>query len=947
MLHRVLSRVRGRRPRTAARATARRRRALAVGPRRLRPLAAALCAAVPLAAASPALAAPPATPDLGAWVPNGFVNAIARHGDMTYLGGSFTTVGPFTGAAAMYSLADGSLGAFPSVGGGSVYAAVPDGHGGVYIGGSFTRVGEHDAAGLAHITADGALDPAFNAVVGDGEVRSLALAPNGQRLFVGGSFTSIGQLPRDHLAAVNPTTGAPVANWSPCTGGSGEGAGSDAAAGTVYALAVSSDSATVYVGGDFDSAGGSGCSVPAVRYNLAALTASAGNVTSWDPRVDGPVYAMALQGAALYIGGTFGQLDFAGSPSIRKRIGAVSTTTGVATTWNPGASSEVDALLVHDGIVYAGGSFTRIGANNATRNGVAAIDSGGNATSFNAGLGLVSGGVDVDALAFDDPASPRRVIVGGAFASPTGGRDLLAADAVSGAPDPAFDATPDQAVLALATAAPGRVVAGGAFSSGATVPRDGIAALNRDGHATALRFPAEASGTRLAVLSPDGGTIYAETTAGLHAFSTADGHELPWAPAVNGVVNDLAVSPDGGTLYLGGAFTQVAGQPRVHLAAVTTSGAGAATAWRPDPDGVVERIALSADGATLYAGGAFGHIGTSVLDRSHLAAVSTASGDATAWAPNPNGTVTALHLSADGQHLYVGGLFASIGASPQPRPGIASLTTSTANPTPFAAGTIAPSQPLGAFASTSDDGTVYLGAMAYAFATVGRGMFEALDGGAGAQLAFNAHETGCATNSFPALVADDDDLWLGAGCLFGPDLRPHYAQFTTPVTSPPNGGESGGEQPPGGGGEPAGPALGAGGGPAPGGSGAHRAPVARLSIRTAAARLNARRAFNVVVDGPAAAKGKLRIAYSVKSGRGKRARTRAVTLATAAFRLPRAGHVAVRVRVSAAGARVVARARALKTTVTVTVGKTSARRVLTVRAAAKKPARRARRAARR
>jgi trimeric autotransporter adhesin len=60
------------------------------------------------------------------------------------------------------------------------------------------------------------------------------------------------------------------------------------------------------------------------------------------------------------------------SGQARNGIAALDATTGLATAWNPGAHKAVDALAVTVSTVYAGGEFERIGGQ--ARNGVAGLD---------------------------------------------------------------------------------------------------------------------------------------------------------------------------------------------------------------------------------------------------------------------------------------------------------------------------------------------------------------------------------------------------------------------------------------------------------------------------------------------------------------------------------------------------------------------------------------------
>src|SRR6185503_18543694 len=94
------------------------------------------------------------------WVPDVSVSAAALSpgGDLLYLGGNFTYVGPPTGAWTALDPTSGEpVLPYPHVSGGAVLAAEPDGQGGWYLGGSFNKVAGVPRLRLAHIRSDGSL----------------------------------------------------------------------------------------------------------------------------------------------------------------------------------------------------------------------------------------------------------------------------------------------------------------------------------------------------------------------------------------------------------------------------------------------------------------------------------------------------------------------------------------------------------------------------------------------------------------------------------------------------------------------------------------------------------------------------------------------------------------------------------------------------------------------
>ena len=77
---------------------------------------------------------------------------------MTYVGGSFSYVGPATGGGAAVSRTTGLVDpGFPTVAG-HIRAVAADGTGGWYVGGDFTSIGGLPRTNLAHVLANGMVD---------------------------------------------------------------------------------------------------------------------------------------------------------------------------------------------------------------------------------------------------------------------------------------------------------------------------------------------------------------------------------------------------------------------------------------------------------------------------------------------------------------------------------------------------------------------------------------------------------------------------------------------------------------------------------------------------------------------------------------------------------------------------------------------------------------------
>jgi hypothetical protein len=122
----------------------------------------------------------------------------------------------------------------------------------------------------------------------------------------------------------------------------------------------------------------------------------------------------------------------------------------------------------------------------------------------------------------------------------------------------------------------------------------------------------------------------------------------------NGRVN--AVAYLGGTLYLGGSFTQVNGTARNRLAACDAA-SGNLLSWNPNANGTVRALKVSPAGTRVYVGGDFSVVGGAA--RSRVAALSPSSGAAFGWSPYVNNSVKAVTTSTTGSTVYVGGDFSS------------------------------------------------------------------------------------------------------------------------------------------------------------------------------------------------------------------------------------------------------------------------------------------------
>lgn len=120
----------------------------------------------------------------------------------------------------------------------------------------------------------------------------------------------------------------------------------------------------------------------------------------------------------------------------------------------------------------------------------------------------------------------------------------------------------------------------------------------------------------------------------------------------------LVVSPDGKTLYAGGSFGAVNGTGVSSLAAVDIDTCTVKGGFRPSVPAPVHALDVSGDGETLYLGGDFTNIGGQ--PRGRFAAVGTGNGSLLPWNPSadkPGRAVEVLPSSGGGGRVAIGGDF--------------------------------------------------------------------------------------------------------------------------------------------------------------------------------------------------------------------------------------------------------------------------------------------------
>jgi hypothetical protein len=467
------------------------------------------------------------------------VTGLAVSGSTIYASGTFTTIDGTarTGAAAVNASTGTLLSWNPNLGRSENAVAVSGST--VYLGASDD---EFNGPSLTAVDAtSGAVQNWHPSLPSGSAVTTLAVS--GTSLYVGGEFDTIAGATRHNAAAFDTGTGDLI-GWNPNPGG------------RVQSIAFGGGHA--YVGGAFAGAGAPLASVA----GLARLSASGAFDTSWNPAPQSAagtpparISALAVQAGTLYAAGRFVSLG----GQTRQGLAAIDATSGAVTAWNPGAvSGRLLTLAPAGGVLYLGGGTITV--DGQTRNGLAAFDTAtGELLPWNPD---VSDG-EVRALA----VSGATVYAGGNFDTigGTARRALAGIDATSGAVT-AWNADVNSQpfvsnfVNAMQLHA-GTLYIAGAFETIGGASRKNLGQISVSSGAATSWDPPDPQGGDITSLTVIGSTVYLggsflsagfQSTHGLAGFDASSGL-VSWTRSLaGGYVDALAAAND--TLYIGGDF---------------------------------------------------------------------------------------------------------------------------------------------------------------------------------------------------------------------------------------------------------------------------------------------------------------------------------------------------------------------------------------------------------
>ena len=213
---------------------------------------------------------------------------------------------------------------------------------------------------IARVNADGSLDTGFDPNANN-PINSIAVQPDG-KLLIGGGFTSL-----KPNGAVNPITRNRIARLNP--DGTLDTGFDPNANSAIWSVVLQTDG-KVLLGGNFTSLQPNGALSATPRWRIARVNEDGTLDTTFDPKANSSVLAVAEQAdAKVLLGGWFTTLQPNGSASAtsRNRIARVNADGNLDAGFDPNADSAVESIAIQtNGQILLGGFFTALQPNGAS-----------------------------------------------------------------------------------------------------------------------------------------------------------------------------------------------------------------------------------------------------------------------------------------------------------------------------------------------------------------------------------------------------------------------------------------------------------------------------------------------------------------------------------------------------------------------------------------------------
>ena len=524
-----------------------------------------------------------------------------------------------------------------------------------FVGGAFTTVDNFNYRYLAKINISRTYSLDLNSPnPPSGPVYALYYNSKSTSLFLGGVFTFMGTMQRNHIAQINPNTGI-LTSWNPIVNGNvraisgllppmpiivhtGNGGG-----GRQMDPSLQAVSNTLYIGGQFTYVNGN----PVKGFaELDILTANVINPSTANVNCDGTVWAIYADKPhnKIYIGGQFKNIN----GQARYNLACVDTF-GIARVWQASVGNKVRAISTTPNVIYMGSESPCMFGREAHH--VAFVD----ATSgvISTWDPMVTG--NVNALILKN----NILYMGGAFDSIQGVfRKNIGAIDLSTNSVTSFDPQCDGTIRTMHLIN-NKIYIGGYFNNAGGQARTNIACISL---ITQLATPWNplSNGTVNSITSTGdqlycGGyftNIGGYTSPRIASLDTVNGYlNTNWDPVPNDGIYSVAIANN--DLAVGGWFTSMDGQGRngicqVGLNTPTLSGIN------PAPDGIVRAIGTS--GNYAFVGGDFANFAGQ--NRKSFAAYDINNGQLQAL--NIRLSASPLAFLMDGEELYTGGLFTGV-----------------------------------------------------------------------------------------------------------------------------------------------------------------------------------------------------------------------------------------------------------------------------------------------
>ena len=631
---------------------------------------------------------------------NSIVNTLAIQSDGKILvGGNFTTLQP--NSAADWTLrkyaarlnADGTLDATFNLdlderSGNNVTSLRLQSDGKILMCGGFLSlqpVGATARINRSHfvrLNANGTLDTAFNPAASGptpGTINTVAIQADG-KIVVAGAFADLGGATTTNIARFNPegtldttfsrATGAdgainavalrpntsgltpqlPGFAWLDATGAlrTTFRPGSDVQlSGQVSCFAFQTDGSLI-LGGSFSNLAGG------TTNNLIRFKPDGSLDTSFTPAPDGPVDAIWIQlNGRILIAGGFTNV----SSTLRNRVARLNSD-GSLDAFDPNANGRVSTVMEQpNGQILLAGQFTTLQPNGFTNTTTTTATSTATDKNSTTTVNNADGSTTTTTVTVASGTTTTTIVTSKGQTPVT--RNYLARVTGDGDVDNTFNPNPGSVVNAVVVQPDGKIVFGGLFTTVAPTVTTTTTTTPNAGNSTTTKTNADGSTTTTTISTTSGTTTTSVTTSSTRNYlarvNAADGSlDTTYDPNPNAVVNSLALQPDGKVL-IGGQFTLMGTTPRNNIARINTDG-GTDAAFDPNANAQVTAIAVQPDGRILISG-AFTTVqpaGTAALTRNGLARLTAAGALDSTFDPNPNGSVFAFGGRSDGSVLLTG-----------------------------------------------------------------------------------------------------------------------------------------------------------------------------------------------------------------------------------------------------------------------------------------------------